>query len=370
MADTSGTQRAGRRSHHLAVIGGDGIGPEVTAEALKAVQAAAERFGFSVATTSYDLGGRRYAATGEVLPEGALEELRAHDAILLGAVGTPEVPPGVLERGLLLALRFGLDLYVNLRPVKLYPGVSSPVAGLTPERCDMVIVRENTEGLYAGAGGTLYRATPAEVATQESLNTRRGVERVVRDAFARAVERGEQRGRRGRVTLCHKTNVLTYAGDLWQRTVDEVAHDYDGVDTDYVHVDAMCLYMVTTPERFDVVVTDNLFGDIVTDLGAAVQGGLGLAASGNLNPAGGIGMFEPVHGSAPDIAGRGWANPVAAVLSAAMCLASLGEPQAAAALEEAAAGVLPELGAMGGPDMGYSTTELGDRIAARVVAAS
>jgi 3-isopropylmalate dehydrogenase len=345
-------------TYELAVIGGDGVGPEVTAEALKVAAAASERFGFSLATTDYDLGGRRYLQTGEVLPDSVLDELRRYDAILLGAVGTPDVPPGVLERGLLLKLRFGFDQYVNLRPVKLYPGVPSPVAGLTPERCDMLVVRENTEGLYAGAGGVLYGHTPNEVATQESLNTRHGVERVVRYAFDRAQQR------RGQLTLCHKTNVLTFAGDLWQRTVHEVGQEFPDVETDYVHVDAMCLYLVTQPERFDVVVTDNLFGDIVTDLGAAVQGGLGLAASGNLNPTGRApSMFEPVHGSAPDIAGRGWANPVAAVFSAAMCLAHLGEESAAAAVEAAAAGVLPTLGAMGGEAMGYSTSAIGDQIA-------
>ena len=348
-------------TYQLGVIGGDGVGPEVTAQALKVVAAASQRFGFSVATTEYDLGGERYLRTGEVLPDSVLEELRRQDAILLGAVGTPDVPPGVLERGLLLKLRFAFDQFVNLRPVKLFPGVPSPVAGLTPERCDMVVVRENTEGLYAGAGGVVYAHTPQEVATQESLNTRHGVERVVRDAFARAQQR------RGRLTLCHKTNVLTYAGDLWQRTVNDVGREFPDVTTDYVHVDAMCLYLVTQPERFDVVVTDNLFGDIVTDLGAAVQGGLGLAASGNLNPTGAApSMFEPVHGSAPDIAGRGWANPVAAVFSAAMCLTHLGEEKAAEAIEAAAADVLPKLGAMGGEGMGYSTSAIGDAIAAAV----
>ena len=346
-------------NYNLAVIGGDGVGPEVTAEALKSLRAAAEAFGFSVSTTDYDLGGARYLRSGEVLPDSVLAELQSHDAILLGAVGTPDVPPGVLERGLLLKLRFAFDQFVNLRPVKLYPGVPSPVAGLTPERCDLVVVRENTEGLYAGAGGFLYRNTDREVATQESLNTRSGVERVVRDAFTRA------QGRQGRLTLCHKTNVLTFAGDLWQRVVDEVGADFPDVQTDYVHVDAMCLYLVTTPDRFDVVVTDNLFGDIITDLGAAVQGGLGLAASGNLNPTGAYpSMFEPVHGSAPDIAGKGWANPVAAVLSVALCLAHLGQHEAAAAVEAAAAGILPSLGAMGGEGMGYSTSAIGDSIAA------
>jgi 3-isopropylmalate dehydrogenase len=348
-------------TYSLAVIGGDGVGPEVTTQALKALNGAAGRFGFSVETTDYDLGGERYLATGEVLPDAVEEELRGHDAILLGAVGTPEVPPGVLERGLLLRIRFSFDQYANVRPVKLLPGVTSPIAGLTPDRCYMLFVRENTEGPYAGAGGFLYKDTAAEVATQESLNTRRGVERVVRYAFARAAER------HGKLTLCHKTNVLTYAGDLWQRTVEAVKPEHPAVEVDYVHVDAACLYLVQSPERFDVVVTDNLFGDIVTDLGAAVQGGPGLAASGNLNPdRTAPSMFEPVHGSAPDIAGKGWANPVAAVLSASLCLAHLGEDKAATALERACAGVLPELGATAGPDMGYSTEEIGDRIASLV----
>jgi 3-isopropylmalate dehydrogenase len=345
----------------IALIPGDGVGPEVTAEAVKALRVAATRFDFHIDTTTYDLGGRRYLRTGEVLPDPVLDELRDHDAILLGAVGTPDVPPGILERGLLLRLRSAFDQYVNLRPVRLLPGVESPVAGLTPERCDLVVVRENTEGSYAGAGGVVYRGTPHEIATQESLNTRHGVERVVRYAF----ELAERRKRR--LTLCHKTNVLTFAGDLWQRTVDAVATDHPTVDVDYVHVDAACLYMVSAPERFDVVVTDNLFGDIITDLGAAIQGGLGLAASGNLNPERTApSMFEPVHGSAPDIAGSGQANPVAAVLSAALCLEHLGQDKAAIAVEDAVGVVLPQLAAMGGVEMGYSTKEIGDRIAQAV----
>ena len=349
------------RNYRIAVIGGDGVGPEVTSQALKALTAASDRFDFTYTTIDYDLGGDRYLATGEVLPESVEEELAEHDVILLGAVGTPDVPPGVLERGLLLKLRFDFDQYVNHRPVKLFPGVPTPIAGLTPDRCDMLIIRENTEGMYVGAGGVLRWGTAYEVATQESLNTRHGVERIVRYAFEQATTR------RGHLTMCHKTNVLIHAGDLWQRTFEEIAADYPSVQTDYVHVDAMCLYMVTTPERFDVVVTDNLFGDIITDLGAAVQGGMGLAASGNLNPTGEHpSMFEPVHGSAPDIAGKGWANPVAAVLSVAVCLNHLGETDAAAAVEEAAASILPTMGSMGGPDMGASTDQLGDRIAAAV----
>lgn len=346
-------------NYRLAVIGGDGVGPEVTAEALKVLGAAGRRFGFSYTTTDYDLGGRRYLRTGEVLPAPVEAELAEHDAILLGAVGTPEVPPGVLERGLLLKLRFDFDLYVNLRPVKLYPGVPSPIAGLTPDRCDLVVVRENTEGMYGGAGGVLRKGTVHEVATQESFNTRLGVERVVRFAFDLALQR------RRKLTLCHKTNVLTHAGDLWMRTAAEVGSEYPAVAFDYVHVDACCLYLVNSPERFDVIVTDNLFGDIITDLGAAVQGGLGLAASANLDPSRRHpSLFEPVHGSAPDLAGRGWANPVAAVLSAGMCLAHLGEAGAAAAVERAAVSVLPDLRTMGGSDMGTSTAEIGDRIVA------
>lgn len=348
-------------TYQLAVIGGDGVGPEVTAQTLKAVQVAGERFGFTVELTDYDLGGSRFLRTGEVLPESVQAELADHDAILLGAVGTPEVPPGVIERGLLLKLRFDFDQYVNLRPVKLYPGAPTPIKDLTPDQCDLVVVRENTEGMYTGVGAFLNKGGADEVATQESINTRHGVERVVRYAFDRAVERCDK------LTLCHKTNVLTYAGDLWQRTVDEVKVDYPTVETDYVHVDAMCLYLVTQPERFDVVVTDNLFGDIITDLGAAVQGGMGLAASGNIDPERRHpSMFEPVHGSAPDIAGRGWANPIAAVLSGALCLDHLGEHEAAIAIEQAAASVIPELGSMGGPDMGLSTDQIGDVIAERV----
>ncbi len=348
-------------AHRIGVVGGDGVGPEVVAEACKAVEAAAARFGFTASFHDYDLGGQRYLRTGEVLPASVQEELAVQDAILLGAVGMPDVPPGVLERGLLLTLRFDFDLYVNLRPVKLYPGVPSPIAGLTPERCDMVVVRENTEGLYVGAGGTVRRGTPLEIATQESINTRAGIERVVRYAFTRAQDR------RRAMTLVHKTNVLTHAGDLWMRTAHEVGADFPDVGLDYEHIDAMCLYMVTTPERFDVVVTDNLFGDILTDLGAAVQGGIGLAASANLNPDRTYpSLFEPVHGSAPDIAGTGQANPAAAVLSAALLLEHLGEAEAAVAVEAAVAATLPQLGAMGGPDMGKTTKEIGDLIAAAV----
>ena len=346
-------------THRLAVLAGDGIGPEVTAEALRVLDAVAEVEGFATERTEYDLGGRRYLETGEVLADATLDELRGYDAIVLGAVGTPDVPPGVLEKGLLLRLRFALDQYVNLRPVKLLPGVSSPVAGLTPDRCDMVIVRENTESVYAGAGGSVHTGTDAEVATQTSLNTFHGVERVLRYAFETAQRRD------GRLTLVHKTNVLTHAGGLWNRVFEELgAAEFGDVERDYVHVDAMCLYLVTQPERFDTVVTENLFGDIITDLGAAVQGGLGLAASGNIDPQRrGPSMFEPVHGSAPDIAGQGVADPVAAVLSIGMLLDHLGETAAAARVERAVGGWLVERG-----DRRVSTTEAGERMAALAIA--
>ncbi|MDX1620138.1 MAG: 3-isopropylmalate dehydrogenase [Nitriliruptorales bacterium] len=349
--------------HRIAVLGGDGIGPEVIAEGLKVLDVLEKVEGFSTERVDYDLGGRRYLDTGEVLSDETLEELRSFDAIYLGAVGTPEVPPGVIERGLLLKLRFAFDLYVNLRPVRLYPGVRSPIADLSPERCDLVVVRENTESLYAGAGGTLRKGTPDEVAIEESINTRHGVERVVRYAFELA------RQRRGKLTLVHKTNVLGNAGGLWQRTFDEIGDDhYEDVERDYVHVDAACLYLVTQPERFDVVVTENLFGDIITDLGAAVQGGLGLAASANLDPKRmAPSMFEPVHGSAPDIAGTGRADPTAAVMSLGMMLEFLGERGAADRIEKVISRFLREredVGRGGGvAGLPYSTAEAGDRLA-------
>ena len=336
----------------VASVPGDGIGPEVVAEARRAVDAAADRFGFGVDWVDHDLGADRVLRTGEALPDAVLEELRATDGILLGAVGRPDVPPGVLERGVLLRLRFELDLYVNLRPVKLYPGVRSPLAGVGPDDLDLEVVRENTEGAYVGAGGSAHRGGPHEVATETSIETRAGVERCVRYAAARAARRG------ARLTLVHKTNVLVHAGDLWARTARQVAAE-TGVQLDYLHADAACLHLLQDPRRFDVVVTDNLFGDILTDLGAAVAGGLGTAASANLNPETGAGLFEPVHGSAPDIAGSGRANPVAAVLSSALLLDHLGQPEAAAAVEVAAVAALQ--GAAG-----QSTRQLGDRIATAV----
>ena len=333
----------------LAVIPGDGIGVEVVAEALKVLQAVVP----DVETTEYDLGARRYLATGELLTDDDLASLREHDAILLGAIGDPRsVPAGVLERGLLLPLRFALDHHVNLRPSRLYPGSSSPLTD--PGEIDFVVVREGTEGLYCGDGGHIRVGTPHEVATETSLNTRYGVERVVRDAFARA------RARRGKLTLVHKTNVLVNAGGLWQRTVDEVAPEFPEVEVDYCHIDAATIYMVTDPSRFDVIVTDNLFGDIITDLAGAVTGGIGTAASGNIDASGtNPSMFEPVHGSAPDIAGTGVADPTAAILSVALLLRHLGREDEAARVEAA---VEKDLGSRG--DTPVVTSEVGDRIAA------
>jgi len=344
------------KSYRLAVVPGDGIGTEVVAEGLKVLDTVAARHGVSFDRVEYDLGARLYNATGETLPDSVLEELRGADAILLGAVGDPSVPPGVLERGLLLRLRFELDHYLNLRPVKLLPGVATPLAGKGPEDIDFVVCREGTEGPYAGAGGWLRQGTPFEIATEESVNTAHGVERIVRDAFERATRR------RNKVTLVHKTNVLLHAGGLWQRTFDRVAAEYPGVSTDYCHVDAASMFFLTNPERFDVVVTDNLFGDILTDIGAAIAGGIGLAASGNVNPARTTpSMFEPVHGSAPDIAGQGKADPTATVLSVAMLLDHLGETAAAAEVEAAVAADLTERGTAA-----RSTSAIGDALAARV----
>src|SRR3954447_3614552 len=340
----------------LAVVPGDGIGREVVTEGLRVLRAVLDSQApqEKLETTDYDLGARRWHATGETLPDEVLEELRQHDAILLGAVGDPSVPSGVLERGLLLRLRFELDHCVNLRPVRLFPGVKSPLAGNAP--IDFVVVREGTEGPYAGAGGILRRGTPHEVATEESLNTRFGVDRVVRDAFGRAMRRSKH------LTFVHKNNVLVHAGDLWTRTVAHVAQEFPEVKVDYLHVDAASMFFVTQPQRFDVVVTDNLFGDILTDLGAAIAGGIGLAAPGPLdvgrpNPS----MFEPVHGSAPDIAGQGIADPTATVLSVALLLDHLGLSTAAQRVEDAVAADLAERG-----DRRRSTQEVGEPLAVRV----
>ena len=343
------------------MIAGDGIGPEVVDEGLKVLTTAAAADGVKIETTDYDLGAARWHRTGETLPDGVLEELRGYDAIVLGAVGDPTVPSGVLERGLLLRLRFAFEHAVNLRPVKLYPGVATPLAGVEPADIDLVVVREGTEGPYVGVGGALRHGTAQEVATENSVNTRFGVERVVRDAYIRAAARP-----RRKLTLVHKTNVLTHAGSLWLRTVEELNAEFPDVTVDYAHVDAACLYLVSQPERFDVVVTDNLFGDIITDLGAAIAGGIGLAASGNLNVDGTApSMFEPVHGSAPDIAGQGIADPTATILSVAMLLDALELPAAAGRVEAAVAADLAERsGSASAAKRG--TAAIGDAIAARL----
>lgn len=349
-------------AHRIAILDGDGIGPEVIGEALKVLDRLETVHGFTTDRTAYDLGGRRYAATGEVLNDDTLEELRGYDALFLGAIGTPAVPPGVLERGLLLNLRFAFDQYINLRPVKLYPGVASPIAGLTPDDCNFVVVRENTEGLYAGAGGVLYRGTPHEVATQESLNTRRGAERTLRYAFELAKSRKQQ------LTLVHKTNVLSFAGDMWMRTFNEIGDaEYPMVTREYAHVDAACLYFITQPQRFDVVVTDNLFGDIITDVAAGVQGGIGLAASANLDPTRtNPSLFEPIHGSAPDITGQAKADPVAAIMSLGQMLQFLGEQPAADTIDRATARLLDERQGRTPNGADYTTSDVGDAYVALI----
>jgi 3-isopropylmalate dehydrogenase len=341
------------RSISLAVIPGDGIGQEVVAEGLKVLSAVLPQ-DVKLETKEYSLGAKRWHETGETLPDAELEQLKAHDAILLGAVGDPSVPSGVLERGLLLKLRFAFDHHVNLRPSRLFPGVKGPLAG--EPSIDFVVVREGTEGPYVGNGGSLRTGTPHEVATEVSLNTAFGIERVVRDAYARAQARP-----RRKLTLVHKNNVLVHAGHLWKNIFDKVGEEYPEVTTDYLHVDAATIFFVTQPERFDVIVTDNLFGDILTDLAAAVTGGIGLAASGNINPGGEFpSMFEPVHGSAPDIAGQGKADPTATVLSVGMLLQHLGYTAEAERIEAAVAADLAERSGT------RSTGEIGDALAARV----
>ena len=345
------------KSFNLAVIGGDGIGPEVVAEGLKVLDIVAANYGVEFKKVYYDLGAKYWHKTGETLPDLVLAELAKADVILLGAVGDPTVPSGVLERGLLLKLRFAFDHYINLRPAKLHAGVKSPL--VNSGSIDFIVVREGTEGPYVGAGGSLAEGTKDEIATEESLNTRRGAERVIRDAFARAQQRP-----RKKLTLVHKNNVLTRAGGLWTRTFNEVAKEFPDITTDYLHVDAASMFFVTNPERFDVVVTDNLFGDILTDIAAAICGGIGLAASGNINPTGEFpSMFEPVHGSAPDIAGKSLADPTATVMSVAMMLSHLGLTDAAADIERAVAEDLLSRG-----DSRRSTTQIGDALAAGVAA--
>ncbi len=346
------------KSYNIAVIPGDGTGPEVVAEGIKVLKAASGLSDFDLAFTEYDLGGEHYKATGETLSDDTIESLRKADAIYLGAIGHPDVKPGILEKGILLNLRFSLDQYINLRPVKLYEGVDCPLKDKGPEDVDFVVIRENTEGLYAGAGGCLKKGTPDEVAVQESINTRKGVERCIRFAF----EFCRKRNREKKLTLCGKTNVLTYAFDLWERTFYEVGKEYSDIATDYAHVDATCMWMVKNPEWFDVIVTDNMFGDIITDLGAMIQGGMGIASGGNINPEG-VSMFEPIGGSAPKYQGKGVINPLAAICAAQIMLDTLGETGSAVRIEKAVQKVVKEkLASLSAGKMGFSTSEVGDMV--------
>ncbi len=347
------------KSYRIAVIPGDGTGPEVIREGVKVLDAASERFGFSLNYTYFDWGGERYLKTGETIPEGGIDELKKHDAIYLGAIGHPDVTPGILEKEILLRIRFELDQYINLRPVKLYPGVWTPLKDKGPEDIDFVVIRENTEGLYAGGGGFLRKGTPQEVAVQESINTRFGVERCIRYAF----EFCRKRNKKKELTLVGKTNVLTYAWNLWERTFYEVAKEYPDIKTSYAHVDATCMWFVKNPEWFDVIVTDNMFGDIITDLGAIIQGGMGIAAGGNINPEG-VSMFEPIGGSAPKYTGKNVINPLAAICAGMMMLEHLGEEEAAQAIEKAVIKVCRDhLKSLSAGKMGYTTTEVGDLVA-------
>jgi 3-isopropylmalate dehydrogenase len=342
-------------THTIGVIRGDGTGPEVVGEGLKVLEAV--RDGFEVELIDFDLGADRYLRTGDVLPDDELDRLGACDAIFLGAVGDPRVRPGILERDLLLKIRFGLDQWVNLRPVLRYPGVQTLVPSHTEEDVDLVVIRENSEGLYTGAGGFHRKGTPHEVAVQESINTRYGVERVVRYAF----ELAAAPARRRKLTLVHKTNVLTFAGDLYQRVVDELSREFPDVETDYVHVDAACIYFLDSPSRFDVIVTDNMFGDIITDLGAMIQGGMGIAAGGNINPDG-VSMFEPIDGTAPSETGKGTINPLAAIGAMEMLLRQLGEPAAAVRVDHGIRHATGRMKSMRAGEMGFTTTEVGDLV--------
>ncbi len=345
-------------THKIAILPGDGTGPEVVAEGIKVLKALEGPAGLKFDFTHFDLGGERYKRTGEILPESVLEELKGFKAIYLGAIGHPDVKPGILEKGLLLRLRFQLDQYINLRPVILYPGVDTPLKDKGPDDINFVVVRENTEGLYAGAGGVLKFGTPDEVAVQESINTRKGVDRCLKYAF----ELTRKRNKEKKLTLVGKTNVLTFAFDLWERAFHEMAKSYQDITIDYAHVDATCMWMVKNPEWFDVLVTDNMFGDIITDLGAMIQGGMGIAAGGNINPEG-VSMFEPIGGSAPKYTGKNVINPLAAIAAAQMMLDHLGEDKAAAAVETAIKNVCVKLKSQQAGKMGYSTSEVGDLVA-------
>jgi len=346
------------KKYKIAVIPGDGTGPEVAREGVKVLEAVAQKYNFKYETINYDFGGDRYLKTGEVLPDSAIDELKTMSAIFLGAVGHPDVKPGILEKGLLLKLRFSLDQYINLRPVKLYNKAFCPLKDKSEEDVDFVVVRENSEGLYKGMGEFQNKNTKDEVALQVSHNTRVGVERCIRYAF----EFTKKRNKRKTLTLCGKTNVLTYAWDLWERTFNEVAKEYSDIKTDYAHVDATCMWMVKNPEWFDVIVTDNMFGDIITDLGAMVQGGMGIAAGGNINPQG-VSMFEPIGGSAPKYTGMDVINPLAAICALGMLLDEIGEERAANAVETAVITVVKKkLKSLGAKRMGYSTSEVGDLV--------
>ncbi|MDO9465651.1 MAG: 3-isopropylmalate dehydrogenase [bacterium] len=351
--------------YKIGVIGGDGTGPEVIKEGLKVLNAVSGKHDIKFEFTYYDFGGERYIKTGEVLPDSAIEEFRKLDAIYLGAVGHPDVKPGILEKGLLLKLRFALDQYINLRPVKLYPGVDTPLKDKGPADIDFTVVRENTEGLYVGAGGNLKKGTADEVAIQESINTRKGVERCIRYAF----EYCRKRNKRNKLTLCGKTNVLTFAFDLWERAFNDVAKEYSDIKTDYAHVDATCMWMIKNPEWFDVIVTDNMFGDIITDLGAMIQGGMGIAAGGNINPdEGGTSMFEPIGGSAPKYTGKNVINPMAAICAGGMMLEHLGESKASDDIEKAVIKVVQnDMKSLSAGKMGYTTSEIGDMVAKEVM---
>jgi len=351
------------KEYNVAVMPGDGTGPEVVAEGIKVLDAASKALGFTLRYTHYDIGGERYKKTGEILPDSVLDELRQFKVIFLGAIGHPDVKPGILEKGILLRTRFELDQYINLRPVKLYEGVDTPLKNKGPKEIDFVVVRENTEGLYAGAGGCLKKGTKDEVAVQESINTRKGVERCLRYAF----EYTKKRNKDNKLTLCGKTNVLTYAFDLWERTFYEIAPEYPGIKMDYAHVDATCMWMVKNPEWFDVIVTDNMFGDIITDLGAMIQGGMGIACGGNINPEG-TSMFEPIGGSAPKYTGKNVINPLAAITAGAMLLDCLGEEKGAKMIEDAVQkAIKKDFKSLEAGKMGMGTSDVGNLIARYVL---
>ncbi len=350
---------AAKKTYQIAVLGGDGTGPEVIREGLKVLEAASQAGDFKLEKTDFDFGGARYLKTGEVLPPSAVDDLRKFDAIYLGAIGHPDVKPGILEKGILLHLRFALDQYINLRPVRLYEGVDCPLKGKGPADIDFVVVRENSEGLYCGAGGFSKKGTADEIAVQESINSRKGVERCLRYAF----EYTRKRNKHNKLTLCGKTNVLTYAFDLWERAFKEIAREYKDIKTDYAHVDATCMWMVKNPEWFDVIVTDNMFGDIITDLGAMIQGGMGIAAGGNINPQG-VSMFEPIGGSAPKYTGQNVINPLAAICAGAMMMDVLGQSKIADRIEKAVMYLVKnDLKSLSAGKMGMGTKEVGDKVA-------